>query len=1130
MKTVYLRLWIPIIVLLLTGLLITGLLVYQLNLQTSNLKQHKREEVKHLMIRLQRFAEKAITHQYLYLLEQEINALGSETKIEFLALINSQGNIEYANHYAWRSKLAINVIPKINPTFIDNIPNPVKTTIKLSKEETFIDAYFPVLFSSKSNQLHSSSYGFLYLNYNLKPALDTIWDNVLSQGIVLLPSGFILMLILMVILNCFINRPINHLVEVMQYFSENKIAQSNLTGKGELAILGRAFNKLTTHLLITKQRLSKQMDLYALLTASNQLIIRIKSEQELFNEICKITVEKEYFSLAWIGLVNRQTERVDVIAKSGDAIAYLDDIFISINPKIPEGRGATATAIRENKHNINNDFLQAVRNKPWYKIAKAKHIKSSAAFPIIKFGLVIGAFNLYASHKDYFTDDIVALLDEMAQDISFALENILLDQLRKQAEIALVAKEKKLSITLNSIGDGVIVVDNTGLIIRMNPIAELLTGWNATDALGHSFDDVFHIINSHSRKKVKNPIHKVLEEKKVVGLTNHTTLISKQGLEYQISDSASPIFDEDNHVIGAILVFQDITEQYITLEALKLSESRFRDVIEASGAYIWEIDIEGVYTYLTIQSESVKGHKLINLLGHKPYEFMPQEEIEPTKKIVKHAIEKKGKFELVHRNITPCGNILWEEIKGQVVINDEGEVIGLRGVGVGINQRKKNEAEIERLAYYDSLTALPNRRMISDRLADEISAAKRHQHFGALLFIDLDHFKNLNDSLGHEIGDELLIQIAKRLKFQLRKEDIAARLGGDEFIVLLTHLSSNIDIAASKVRNVTEKLLRELRKPYQLKQHKYYNSSSIGIALFPVENENAETIFKQADTALYRAKDKGRNNFQFYRPQMQETANRRLELEKDLRIALLEQQLQLYYQPQINQHGQLKGAEALLRWHHPTKGYIPPNQFIPIAEEAGLIIEIGDWIFRQGFYQIRLWEQLKLLKIGQHISINVSPKQFREDHFSQNLIKMVNRSGVNPKLVILELTEGTFLEDIEDTVKKMQHLKRLGFVFSIDDFGTGYSSLSYLKRLPIYELKIDKAFVDDLENDTDNQVLIDTIIAIAKHLKLTVIAEGVETQQQFEFLKAHGCFNYQGYFFSQALDVKAFENYMQKYK
>jgi diguanylate cyclase (GGDEF)-like protein/PAS domain S-box-containing protein len=447
----------------------------------------------------------------------------------------------------------------------------------------------------------------------------------------------------------------------------------------------------------------------------------------------------------------------------------------------------------------------------------------------------------------------------------------------------------------------------------------------------------------------------------------------------------APIRDKNKQVIGVILVFQDVTEQYETYASLKISEERFKDVIAASGAYVWELDTQLCYTYLTKEVEQIKGYPVAQLLGHRPVDFIAAGQVESVLRMMQTAMDNKTNFELVYQNIGLKGEELWEEIKGQVVLDERGEVIKLRGAGVSINQRKQAEAEIERLAYYDTLTCLPNRRLLSSRLEDEIDAVNRHGKFGALLFLDLDHFKNLNDSLGHTMGDELLIQFAERLKNQLRKGDFAARLGGDEFVILLPELSESLDIAINNARKVTEKILNVLREPYLLKNYHYHSNSSVGITLFPQELQDATAILKQADTALYRVKASGRNTFQFYHPQMQETAYKRLEMEKNLRIALSEDQLQIYYQPQFNQEGQLIGAEVLLRWIHPGLGFIPPDQFIPIAEEVGLIIEIGKWIFRHVFKQIKAWQEIGLLKSHQHISINVSPKQFEQDNFFQVL-------------------------------------------------------------------------------------------------------------------------------------------------
>lgn len=946
----------------------------------------------------------------------------------------------------------------------------------------------------------------------------------------LLFSGYcvLLMVISSMVLHYLIHKPIRHLTSVIQNFSSQTMAPSNLSGNGELAVLGNSFNQLIEQLIETQEHLTNQKNLYALLSATNQIIIHQPTQQQLFDQVCQKVIKQPHLVLAWIGLTNPGTETVDILAHAGPATHYLNFLYISTNPDVSEGRGPTATAIRENRYLITNRFQESPLTEAWRVFAVKENIHASAAFPIRKFQQTIGAFNIYADQADYFSADIISLLQEMAQDISYALENLELEQRRKQAEDLLRDQEEKLAVTLNSIGDAVIVTDVNGNITRMNPVAETMTGWNFAQARGKKLPEVFVIINTLTRASTHNPVAQILQEGKILRLTGDTTLISRHGLEFQISDSGAPIRDKNNQIIGVILVFQDVTEQYATYAALKTSEERFKDVIAASGAYVWELDTDLRYSYLTQEAELVKGHPLANLLGSRPMDFIAADQAESVLQIMQSAIDRKSSFELVFQNIAANGKGLWEEVKGQAVLDESGAVIKLRGAGVSINQRKQAEAEIERLAYYDTLTCLPNRKLLSIRLADEIATARRRGQFGALLFLDLDHFKNLNDSLGHVLGDELLIQFAERLKLHLGKQDFAARLGGDEFVILLPELSDSLESAINQTRKLTEKILEDLRKPYLLKNYHYHSNSSIGITLFPQEQQNAAAILKQADTALYRVKASGRNTFEFYHPQMQETAYKRLEMEKNLRLALAEDQLELYYQPQFDGSGCLVGAEVLLRWNHPQLGFIPPDQFIPIAEEAGLIVEIGNWIFSHVFKQLKVWQETDLLKPHQHISINVSPKQFEQQNFFQQLAATVTAIGADASSVILELTEGAFLSNINDTIEKMLQIRSLGFTFSIDDFGTGYSSLAYLKRLPLNELKIDKAFVDDIEHDMDDRAIVETVIAMAQHLKLTVIAEGVETQQQLDFLKENGCLHYQGYFFSKPLDHNSFENYLRQ--
>ncbi len=563
-----------------------------------------------------------------------------------------------------------------------------------------------------------------------------------------------------------------------------------------------------------------------------------------------------------------------------------------------------------------------------------------------------------------------------------------------------------------------------------------------------------------------------------------------------------------------------------TEEALKSSEARFKHINEATGAYIWEVTSDTIYTYITGQALAVKGRTPEELLGRTPFEFMPQEDIERAHRIAQKAIDTKGTFELTHRNIATDGRILWEEVRGTVMLDNEENVIGLRGTGVSINERKEAEAQIERLAFYDPLTNLPNRTLFLDRLQQDLTLATRHKTFGALLYLDLDHFKTINDALGHSVGDTLLQQVAKRLSLQLRVADTVARLGGDEFVILLPELDQTSDLSAKQAYKVAQKVRETLWIPFDLDGHEYTISSSIGITLFPEPDQSTDIILKQADSAMYKSKNDGRNTISFYVPSMQIEADARLTLEKNLRQAISQNELELYYQIQVNEQDIITGAEALLRWNHPENGIVRPDTFIPLAEETGLIFDIGDWVLYSACQQMKYWTDNYVGKLPQ-LSINVSSRQFRQVNFIEKILHIIEQTGADPRHLVLEITEGIIIENIQDTIYKMHSLKETGFSFSIDDFGVGYSSLSYLRQLPLDGLKIDRSFIQDIETDPSSAAIVETIISMAHHMDLGVIAEGVENQIQIEFLKNKGCLSYQGHYFSHPIPAKEFTHLLK---
>ncbi len=456
------------------------------------------------------------------------------------------------------------------------------------------------------------------------------------------------------------------------------------------------------------------------------------------------------------------------------------------------------------------------------------------------------------------------------------------------------------------------------------------------------------------------------------------------------------------------------------------------------------------------------------------------------------------------------------------VKGSDGNVTHYVGSHIDITERKAAEDEIQNLAFYDPLTRLPNRRLLLDRLNQALASSARNGRAGALLFIDLDNFKNLNDSLGHDIGDLLLQQVTQRLESGIREGDTVARLGGDEFVVMLLNLSKDALESAAQTEAIGDKVLTALGQPYQLATHTYHCTASIGVTLFGDHQQATDELMKQADIAMYQAKKAGRNALRFFDRQMQESISARVSLENELHNALEFEQFHLYYQVQVDSSNHPLGAEILIRWIHPERGMVSPAQFIPLAEESGLILPIGQWVLETTCARLRAWQQNALTR-DLSLSVNVSARQFHQADFVAQVESTIQDYGINPRLLKLELTEGILLENIEETAATMNALKQIGVQFSLDDFGTGYSSLQYLKRLPLDQLKIDQSFVRDIASDSSDKAIVRTIVAMAQSLEIEVIAEGVETEQQRQLLLDHGCTHFQGYLFSRPVPVGQFE-------
>jgi len=586
---------------------------------------------------------------------------------------------------------------------------------------------------------------------------------------------------------------------------------------------------------------------------------------------------------------------------------------------------------------------------------------------------------------------------------------------------------------------------------------------------------------------------------------------------------AKPI--EDHILKAKVQVFLRLHEQQRLLQqnndylrvAATVFESREGMMVTDANRDI--LQVNGAFTEIT-------GYAADEVVGKNP-------------RLLQSGRHEKSYYEdmWAHINETGswCGEIWNRRKEGEVfpqyltitaVKNSTGVVTNYVGTFEDITQRKADEEEIKNLAFYDSLTQLPNRRLLVDRLQQAMAYSARSGREGALLFIDLDNFKTLNDTLGHNFGDMLLQQAACRLVACVREGDTVARLGGDEFVVMLEALSEQTLEAAAQTEAIAEKILSALNQTYLLGAHEFRNTPSIGATLFNKQPNSIDNLLKQADIAMYQAKKAGRNTLRFFDPQMQETVNARAALEMELHKALELQQFQMYYQIQVDDAGQTLGAETLIRWMHPERGLVSPAQFIPMAEETDLIVYIGQWVLESACAQIKAWQKNEYTR-ELVLAVNVSAKQFLHEDFRDKVQTAVLHYDINPTLLKLELTESMLFENIENIIVTMNALKDIGIQFSLDDFGTGYSSLQYLKRLPLDQLKIDQSFVRDMAMDSSDRTIVRTIIAMAQNLNLDVIAEGVETEQQRQLLLGKGCNHFQGYLFAKPMPLEQFERLLR---
>lgn len=880
-----------------------------------------------------------------------------------------------------------------------------------------------------------------------------------------------------------------------------------------------------------------------ILSLSKQLLITQKDEKKLLANVCELIVKVAGYELAWVGYISEDNNKtIEPISFFGnehqidETKALWNDIFTSHKDFVTQ-------AIQSNKVIVQESLSQVKDTDPWIQSANALGYCGVICLPLIHDKSVFGFIEIYAKTNIQIGEGETELLKELASDLAFGITKIRELEASDRIHAALYKMASSVSASINQEFFSQLTANMTealgadgGFIAQVISIDPIKAKTLAAIVDGQSIENIeYDVMSSPCSNLLKSETFIMSQSSECFG-PSHTMI--QLGMKDYFGQR---LINSSGEVIGMLFVMlREIpkhSEVIVTL--LKIFATR-------AGAELERLNSDRHIRHQASLLDKAKDAILVRGLDNKVqfwnngaeqlYGWSRSEAIGTT--IEDLIYPDRTQFDLAMAELLKTGD--WRgEIEQQskfkekltveshwtLVIDDNGNPDSVFTINTNVSDRKAAANKIENLAYYDSLTELPNRTLLTDRLGQALISCERSHLYGALLFLDIDNFKTLNDTRGHDVGDLLLRKIAKRIRRCLRASDNVGRFGGDEFVVMLENLSTTETEAAFFISKITEKILSNLNSPFSLGKQEYQSSASVGIALFNNNEISVKELLKRADLAMYQSKNAGRNTYTFFDPIMQSEITSRVTLESDLRQSIANHQLSLHFQPQIDSNGRTIGAEALLRWNHPSRGMVSPAVFIPIAEETRLILPIGIWVLETACAQLEQWgSSAKTANLT--LAVNVSARQFKQQDFVEQVLRIISQFKINPEKLKLELTESLFAENLEDIIDKMHKLKSVGISFSLDDFGTGYSSLSYLKKMPLNQLKIDQSFVRDILIDPNDATISQSIIGLANSLGLEVIAEGVETEAQKQFLFKNGCHLYQGYLFSKPLSAPLFNEFL----
>ena len=866
--------------------------------------------------------------------------------------------------------------------------------------------------------------------------------------------------------------------------------------------------KKTDREIITLNRL------LSMITNTNQLITRKPGSVVLFNEVCKIAVREGGFNFAWVGLLTQGRDQLKCITYAGvstNFIESLDHNLQNFDYRIP-----AIQCITEGQYIICNDLENADYEEHWVASALESGYRSMVALPIAQYGKVVGNFSLFSDETQAFNEKEISLLEELAADISFALEIEDSENQRKKTEKALTESEALFHNLASNSPGGIFRTDKKGHLIYYNDIWQQITAVTQNELKSRiPFTASIHPEDS---KAVLAAFQHSLHDKTAFDMEYR--FIHPDDKVVWVKSQAQPSHDDKGDFNGFVGQLTDITELKSVQESLYMAGV----VLDNSRESILVTDHNANILMVNKAFTMLEGYTPEDIMGKNPNILNSGKHDKEYFSTMYTSLKETGVFQSEIWNRRKDGEVHPGILSITAVKNAKNKITHYVSVFTDITSLKNTEERLAFLANHDALTGLPNRMMLISHISHAVEGAKRNGKQIALLLLDLDRFKNINDSFGHLAGDDLLQQLAIRLKARLRGNDMIARLGGDEFVILLEDVHQP-EYAAK----VAENIIETVQQPWLLQNHsEVYVGTSIGISLYPEHGDNALDLLKHADAALYQAKGSGRGVARYYSESLTRQARRRFKLEARLREAINRDELRLHYQPKLDIFsGEIVGVEALVRWVDPKAGMIMPNEFIGIAEETGLITKLGEWVLEEACRQGRIWQDKG---INLSIAVNLSATQLYHSDITKIIRNILKKTGFPAKNLELELTESILMRREAESIKKLYQIKELGITLAVDDFGAGYSSLAYLRRFPLDVLKIDRSFVEDLEDDKDDRAITATIIAIGRTLNLKVIAEGVETASQLTFLESHGCHMYQGFYASPPLAPELLEEFISEYK